>query len=777
MKILKLKMRNNLEVLNIKLPDIKRSDRSTKSVKENNKNMIQKIKEKNVIRFKRNIDIINHIKNNSRNTKKIKIASNDKDLTIQSQEKKYNFNITPSKELNALNNNFIYNSIDENDFLKQKINNNSLSKLTSEFKALDLKVSNTINSTKNSYYLNIFPKNGLINNSNFSLYKNKNNRNNSISSTMINTKKYISYNEGLLKRNNFTQNNIKVLLSKDSYKKLKIKNFENQAGKSFMKNKQQNLNNLKFQLIMPKIMNSSKDTKKYQIFEDNKIFKNISNNDKYFISPPLMLKELRNIENLNNVNNFVMILKQHILIEIEFNDFILSNNNINQFEHKMINKVKTLINLYNTLFNQLDYITFEMNIFINKDYNFLLQKVLKLLIYYHCFIFIFLTLNDVQSVLIKIKSNYINILKKISFCLYNIFTKYMYKELVNNKYKDLSFISSLNSLYNNNNNQYIIKSNLSNNEIYKLILTNFNSCLDIFNNALNNEKGFLEEVSISLKHLLLNINKKDLIYHIDICLNTFLYSILEKNIVKAKLNAEKNNSTNKNKSLNLVPYLPPLEKDINSFNQKFKYTIVLDIDETLGHFIHNEIKSKYFSNYGYIIENNNKYILKSEEKTDKIRVGIFLVRPYAKYFLEKLNNLFFEIVIFSAGTKEYCDKVLDILDLNNNLIKYRLHRSHLSLRNINNDVKDLSLLGRDLSKVIMIDNFSENYKLQQDNGLPINSWTGDASDTSLRDLIPIMNYIVENNVEDVRLIVKKIKSQLNNFSKSEFNYEKINLKF
>ena len=138
MKILKIKMRNNLEVLNIKLPDIKRRDRSTKSVKENNKNMIQKIKEKNVIRFKRNIDIINHIKNNSRNTKKIKIATNDKDLTIQSQEKKYNFNITPSKELNALNNNFIYNSIDENDFLKQNINNNSLSKLTSEYKALDL---------------------------------------------------------------------------------------------------------------------------------------------------------------------------------------------------------------------------------------------------------------------------------------------------------------------------------------------------------------------------------------------------------------------------------------------------------------------------------------------------------------------------------------------------------------------------------------------------------------------------------------------------------------
>ena len=77
----------------------------------------------------------------------------------------------------------------------------------------------------------------------------------------------------------------------------------------------------------------------------------------------------------------------------------------------------------------------------------------------------------------------------------------------------------------------------------------------------------------------------------------------------------------------------------------------------------------------------------------------------------------------------------------------------------------------------MVDNFSENYKLQEDNGLPIDSWTGDTNDTSLRDLIPIMNYIVENNVDDVRDIVKKVKAQLNSFSKRYFNYEKINLKF
>ena len=42
----------------------------------------------------------------------------------------------------------------------------------------------------------------------------------------------------------------------------------------------------------------------------------------------------------------------------------------------------------------------------------------------------------------------------------------------------------------------------------------------------------MEEISIALKDLLLNLNLKDLIHHIDICLNTFLYTILEKNIQK-----------------------------------------------------------------------------------------------------------------------------------------------------------------------------------------------------------------------------------------------------
>lgn len=766
-------MQKSFEILNFKLPVINQNNNISKIIKENNKTNIQKINGKNTYKLKRNSDITNNLNSLSRNGYKSKDIIKQKRLSINSQEKnnseKINNNETPIKD-SCINNNDIINNLSKN-------------RITIPFNDLDsdkkdnniLKIPNSIYTTKNSYYLNLYPKNGfannIIKNSNFSLYKDKNIRYNSIS--VISGKKSNisnkSYNKEIVKIKEKTQNNIKILYSENAKKKSNKINLE-----CFLRNQGQNFRNIKYQLLMPKIMNSTMNSKKYKIYyhnednKDNKIPKKLID-DKYFISQQNFLKEIRNIENINLVNNFIQILKQYILIEVEFDNFLTKGQN----EQNMINSATNIIQLYNNFFNQLDNITLEINIFINKEYNSLLQKILKLLIYYHCFLFIHMVLFDSKNSFINIKAKYCSIFKKISFCLYNIFTKFIYKELSNNKYKDLDFISSLNSLFNNNGD-YIISSHLSNNDIYKLISKNYDLSVELFIKTLNNNDiKFLEEVSLSLKNILLNLNKNDLIYHIDICLNTFLYTILEKNISKAKFNSEKNNLSQNNKSLNHVPYLPPLSHESK---QKYKYTIVIDIDETLGHFIQNEIKTKYFMNYGYIIDDNTNKILFKLNNKDKIKVGMFLVRPYAKYFLEKLNNLFFEIVIFSAGTKEYCDKVLDILDINNNIIKYRLYRTHLSLRNINNDVKDLSLLGRDLSKVIMIDNFSENYKLQQDNGLPINSWVGDANDTSLRDLIPIMEYIVENDINDVRSVVRKVKMQLNNFSENNFYYDKVNLK-
>jgi CTD small phosphatase-like protein 2 len=69
----------------------------------------------------------------------------------------------------------------------------------------------------------------------------------------------------------------------------------------------------------------------------------------------------------------------------------------------------------------------------------------------------------------------------------------------------------------------------------------------------------------------------------------------------------------------------------------------------------------------------------------------------------------FEVVIFTAAVKDYADWIINRLDSNNN-ISHRLYRRNTSEAN-GIYYKDLSKLGRDLSKTIIVDNNPENFML------------------------------------------------------------------
>ena len=166
------------------------------------------------------------------------------------------------------------------------------------------------------------------------------------------------------------------------------------------------------------------------------------------------------------------------------------------------------------------------------------------------------------------------------------------------------------------------------------------------------------------------------------------------------------------------PYLPPLD------TKKYKYSLILDLDETLVH---------------YIEEENRAYVQ---------------VRPYADFFLNEMAK-YFELVIFTAAAEDYADIVLNELD-KNKVINYKLYRKHTEQIN-GVFIKDLSKLGRDLSKILIVDNNKDNFSLQPENGLHICSFIGDQNDDELYNLSSDLMKIVECKKNDIRPVIKEIK--------------------
>ena len=145
-----------------------------------------------------------------------------------------------------------------------------------------------------------------------------------------------------------------------------------------------------------------------------------------------------------------------------------------------------------------------------------------------------------------------------------------------------------------------------------------------------------------------------------------------------------------------------------------------DLDETLGHF--------------------NK--------------GEFLVRPGVKEFLLEMNH-YFELILFTASNKQYADWAMQIADPDG-LVMLRLYKEHT----IDSQIKDLANIGRNLDRVIIIDNFAKSFEKQPRNGIQISTWTGNENDNELEKLIQPLIQIYSDRGKNMYMLLGLINNSL-----------------
>ena len=452
---------------------------------------------------------------------------------------------------------------------------------------------------------------------------------------------------------------------------------------------------------------------------------------------------LKNAKNTNNnifKNNYIIDIKLDdlIILEERLDDIIIAINQGNSHTNKSIGNNKYDIGASNECYEFFSFyfhssLKYKFPLFFQESNKIIIQSAINLKLF---IIMITYHLSTEPPMLIKLLDD----LKLIySLLRQNL---YLFIKKLNIFYGEAFILQ--NEIYFRTFNYILTKNGLNNlneNEIKEIV--NQNCCYIVIkiSNILNYYKelgnpfylDFYEIFNILSRITEKEINNYFYTYLFGLKKPKNVYIINKSHNIKYKIN---NNNTNSNKKLNNNNNLKKIEYQKNIINEPYitsptnkKYTLVLDLDNTL------------------ISHNNNGN-------------DIYNLRPGLLSFLNTIKPIY-ELISFTNESKEYSDMLLNEIESNRKYFDYNLYRDHNILMG-NNLVKDISKIGRDMKKIIIVDKLSDNIKSTPQNGILIKPYYGESNknDTVLFELKKLLILFHKLGYEDLRIAIKNYSNDI-----------------
>ena len=190
------------------------------------------------------------------------------------------------------------------------------------------------------------------------------------------------------------------------------------------------------------------------------------------------------------------------------------------------------------------------------------------------------------------------------------------------------------------------------------------------------------------------------------------------------------------------------ENEIDEKNESLpKLHVVLDIDKTL---IYPSLSSK------------TQYDFSIEVETGNGKETAFITkRPNLDDFLTKLSEIA-DVSIFTAANTNYAKQIIDVLDPEKKIFSRYFFVDSCVVPRPNIYVKDLSVVGTDLSRTVLVDDSFMSFGGKYDNAIKVTPFNGSKKDTELNAVLNIITKLVK--MKDIRPFLRSLNMKSQFFS-------------